>query len=101
MPQMSAVKTGQMSDVFCGDRQMSSVLSQQKTSVLSQPQTSVLTQQQTSLLLQEHSHLSCLRSLNCGNVPMFKSQKVGPALDRRKWFEMGPEWSPGPENPPK
>ena len=32
---------------------------------------------------------------------MFKSQKRGLALDWRKWSEMGPEWSPGPENPPK
>ena len=29
------------------------------------------------------------------------SQKVGLALNRRKWLEMGPEWSPGLENPPK
>ena len=31
---------------------------------------------------------------------MFKSQIVGLALNRRKWPEMGPEWSPGPENRP-
>ena len=31
---------------------------------------------------------------------MFKSQIVGLALNRQKWSEMGPEWSPGPENRP-
>ena len=31
---------------------------------------------------------------------MFKSQIGGLALNRRKWPEMGPEWSPGPENRP-
>ena len=31
---------------------------------------------------------------------MFKSQIVGLALNRRKWSEMGPESSPGLENPP-
>ena len=29
---------------------------------------------------------------------MFKSQIGGLALNRQKWSEMGPEWSPGPEN---
>ena len=49
---------------------------------------------------------SSLRRLNFGNVTMFKSQKfqlfnsqIGSlALNRRKWSEMGPEWSPDPEN---
>ena len=41
---------------------------------------------------------SLLRHLNCGNITMFKSQIGGLALNRRKWLEMGPEWSPGPEN---
>ena len=31
---------------------------------------------------------------------LFKSQIGGLALNRRKWPEMGPEWSPGPENGP-
>ena len=31
---------------------------------------------------------------------MFKSQIGGLALNRRKWSEMGPEWSPGLENRP-
>ena len=31
---------------------------------------------------------------------MFKSQIGGLALNRRKWPEVGPEWSPGPENRP-
>ena len=31
---------------------------------------------------------------------MFTSQIGGLALNRRKWPEMGPEWSPGPENRP-
>ena len=34
----------------------------------------------------------------CGTVTMFKSQIGGLALNRGKWPEMGPEWSPGPEN---
>ena len=46
------------------------------------------------------SQCSSLRSLNSGNVTMFKSQIGGLALNRRKWAEMGPEWSPGPENRP-
>ena len=41
---------------------------------------------------------SSLRHLNCGNVTMFKSQIGGLALNRRKWPEMDPDWSPGPEN---
>ena len=31
---------------------------------------------------------------------MLKSQIGGLALNGRKWSEMGPEWSPGLENPP-
>ena len=31
---------------------------------------------------------------------MFKSQIGGLALNRQKWFEMGPGWSPGLENRP-
>ena len=38
-----------------------------------------------------------LRSLNCGNITMSKSQIGSLALNRRKWHEMAPEWSPGPE----
>ena len=32
---------------------------------------------------------------------MLKSQIGGLALHMRKWFEMGPECSPGLENPPR
>ena len=32
---------------------------------------------------------------------MLKSQIVRLALNRQKWSEMGPEWSPGLKNPPK
>ena len=54
------------------------------------------------------SQCSSLRSLNCGNITMFKSQKsqlfrsqIGSlALNRRKWPEVGPEWSPGSESRP-
>ena len=42
-------------------------------------------------------HLSCLSSLN---ITMFKSQKIGPERNHQTWPEMGPEWSPGPENRP-
>ena len=31
---------------------------------------------------------------------MLKSQIVGLALNHQKWPQMGPEWSPGPENRP-
>ena len=43
---------------------------------------------------------SSLRSRNCPNITMLKSQIGGLALNRRKWPEMGPEGSPGPENRP-
>ena len=96
-------------------QQQTPVLSQQQTSVLSQQKTSILSQQQTCSLLQEQTSVVCqhtvlmseksqlsqcssLRSLNCGNVTMFKSQIGGLALNRRKWSGMGLEWSPGPEN---
>ena len=36
--------------------------------------------------------------VSIGNVTMFKSQIGGLALNQRKWSEVGPEWSPGPEN---
>ena len=82
-------------------RQDRCLLLRQDRCLLLQDQTSVLCQD-TMLKSQkpQPSHCSNLRSFNCGNVTMFKSQKVGPALDRRKWPEMGPEWSPGPENRP-
>ena len=41
-----------------------------------------------------------VRGLSFPNSTMFKSQKVGPAPNHQKWFEMGREWSPGPENRP-
>ena len=52
------------------------------------------------MLRSQKSHLCNLRSLNCGNVTLFKSQTGGLALNRRKRPEMCPEWSPGPENRP-
>ena len=63
----------------------------EQTSALSQH---TMLKSQTSQL----SQCSSLRSLNCGNVTMFKSQMGGLALNPRKCHKMGPEWSPGPEN---
>ena len=93
-------------------QQQTSVLSQQQTSVLSQQQTSVLSQQKTSILSQQKTRqlpasgrlLLCQSLTSVGQAPMhgqvtmFKSQIGGLALNRRKWPEMGPESSPGPEN---
>ena len=81
---MSAFETGQMSAAETG--QMSSAETRQMSTVARTDICFVSTQ------------CSCLRNLNCGNVTMFKSQISGLALNRRKWPEMGPEWSPGPEN---
>ena len=82
--QMSAAETGQMSSVARADICLVSTHSVEVSEVSSVPM----------------SQCSSLRSLNCGNVTMFKSQIGGLALNRRKWSEMGPEWSPGPENRP-
>ena len=61
-------------------------------------QKSVLPKQRSVCPKQRSALSQHVRGLNCGNITMFKSQKVGPAPNRRKWPEMGPEWSPGPEN---
>ena len=76
--QMSAVETGQMSAAETG--QMSSV-ARTDNCVVSTHHVGV-------------SEVSTVAS----NVTMFKSQIGGLALNQRKWPEMGPEWSPGPEN---
>ena len=72
---MSSVETGQMSAVETG--QMSAAETGQMSAVETGQMSAVETRQ------------------------MLKSQIGGLALDRRKWSEMGPEWSPGLENPPK
>ena len=82
-------------------RQDRCLLLRQDRCLLLHEQTSVLSQH--TLLRSQKSPLcqcSNLRSLNCGNVTMFNSQRGGLALNRRKWAEMGPESSPGPENRP-
>ena len=108
-------------------RQDRCLLLQEQTSVLSQhtifkSQKSQLRQchnvQGSEVSTVAMSQCSSLRSLNCGNVTMFKSQTSqlwqyhnvqvsevstvqvagGLALNRRKWPEMGREWSPDPEN---
>ena len=96
--QMSAVETGQMSAAETG--QMSSVT---RTDICLVSTHNVEVSEVSTVA---KSQCSSLRNLNCGNVTMFKSQKSqlfksqigGLALNRRKWPEMGPEWSPGPEN---
>ena len=114
--QMSAVETGQMSAAETG--QMSAVETGQMSAAETGQMSAVETRQMSSVartdicLVAAHnvevsegssrpkSQCSSLRSLNCGNVTMFKSQIGGLALNRRIWPEMGPEWSPGPENRP-
>ena len=83
---MSVLATEDMSDVETG--QMSAVDTRQMFSAAGTDICRVNTQ------------CSSLRSLNCGNVTMFKSQIGGLALNQRKLPEVGPEWSPGPENRP-
>ena len=90
--QMSAVETGQMSAAETG--QMSSVA---RTDICLVSTHNVDVSEVSSAPI---SQCSSLRSLNCGNVTMLKSQIGGLALNRRKWPEMGPEWSPGRENRP-
>ena len=95
---MSAVETGQMSAAETG-----------QTSSVARPDTCLVSTHDvevSEVSTVTMSQCSSLRSLNCGNVTMFKSQKPqlcksqigGLALNRRKWPEMGPEWSPGGEN---
>ena len=86
--QMSAVETGQMSAAETG--QMSAVETRQMSSVA---RTDICLVATHNVEVSEVSsgpmpHCSSLRNLNCGNVTMFKSQKVGPAPNRRKWSEM-------------
>ena len=76
---MSAAETGQMSAVARTDIRLVSIVDVQVSAV-------------------SISQCSSLRSLNYGNVTMFKSQKVGPAPNHQKWPEMVPEWPPGPAN---
>ena len=96
--EMSAVETGQMSAAETGH--MSSVA---RTDICLVSTHNVQVSEVSTVAM---SQCSSLRNLNCGNATMFKSQKSqlfksqigGLALSRRKWPEMGPEWSPGPEN---
>ena len=95
---MSSVETGQMSAVETG--QMSAAGTGQMSSA---PRTDICFVSTHNVEVSEvssgpMSQCSSLRSLNCGNVTMFKSQIGGLAPNRRKWPEMGPEWSPGLEN---
>ena len=95
--EMSAAETEQLSSVATG--QMSAVETRQMSSVA---RADICLFSTHNVEVSESSTVPLsLRSPNCGNVTMFKSQKVGPALNRRKWHEMGPEWSPGLENPTK
>ena len=91
--EMSAVETGQMSAAKTGH--MSSVA---RTDICVVPTHNV---EVSEISIVAISPCSNLRNLNCGNVTMCKSHKGGLALDRRKLSEMGPELSPGLENPPK
>ena len=106
--QMSAVETGQMSAAETG--QMSAVETRQMSSVartdicLVSTHNVEVSEVCTVPMFKSQKYALCqcssLRSLNCGNVTMFKSQIGGLALNPRNCFKMGPEWSPGPENRP-
>ena len=98
--QMSAVETGQMS--AAETRQMSAVETGQLSPVARTDIRLVSTYNVdvSEISIVPISQCSCLRNLNCGNVTVSKSQIGGLALTRRKWPEIGPEWSPGPENRP-
>ena len=89
--QMSAVETRQMSSVARTDISVASTHSDEVSEVFTVP---MLKSQKSQL-----SQCSSLRSLNCGDVTMFKSQIGGLALNHQKWSEMDPEWSPFLENP--
>ena len=80
--EMSVAETGQMSSVTRTDICLVSTHNVEASEVATVP------------ILQ----CSSLRNLNCGNITMFKSQIGGLALNHQKWLEMGPEWSPRPEN---
>ena len=92
---MSAVETGQMSAAEAG--QMSAVETRQMSSV-ARADICLVAAHNVDVSSGRMSQCSSLRSLNFGKVTMCKSQIGGLALNRRKWPEMGPEWSPGPEN---
>ena len=99
--QMSAVEMGQMSAVETGE--MSAAAETEKMSSVARTDISLVSKHNVEVSdvpAVSMAQCSSLTSLNCGNITMFKSQIVGLALNRRKWSEMGPEWSPGPENPP-
>ena len=91
----SAVETGQMSTSTAEAGQMSSVA---RTDICLVATDNVDVSEASIVPM---SQCSSLRSLNCGNITMFKSQIGGLPLNRQKLPEMGPEWSPGLENPPK
>ena len=94
---MSSVETGQMSAGETG--QMSAAETGQMPSV-ARTDICLVSIHNVDVSAVSISQCSNLRSLNYGNVTMFKSQIGGLALNRRKWPEMGPESSPGLENRP-
>ena len=120
--QMSAVETRQMSSVARTDICLAPTHNVQVPEISSAPMSqcsslrnvncpnTAMFKPQTCQLSQYHnvqvsdtsivaiSQCSSLRNLNCGNITMFKSQIGDLVPYRRKWPEMGPEWSPGPEN---
>ena len=70
------------------------LLRQDRCLLLRQDRCLLLRQDRCLLLRQDR----CLLLQYHNGITMFKSQMGGLALNRRKWPEMGPEWSPGPEN---
>ena len=99
---MSSVETGQMSAVETGQMTAAetSVLSQQRTSVLFRQQTIVVFSTQPNRLVPTED----ISSVGKGEVCPVPAIHIVDASDKgsgpksQKWLEMGPEWSPGPEN---
>ena len=90
--QMSAVETGQVSAAETG--QMSAFGTRRMPSGARKDVCLVSTHNV------EVSEVCSVPMFKSQKSQLFKSQKGGLALNRRKWPEMGPEWSPGSENRP-
>ena len=74
------------------------LLRQDRCLLLRQDRCLLLRQDRCFLLQEQTSVLSQHTMLMSEKSQLFKSQISGLALNQRKWPEMGPEWSPGPEN---
>ena len=105
--EMSAVEAGQMSALET--RKMSAAETGQMSAVETRQMSTFATGRCPVLILYiclvstADICLVSTRNVQVSEVSilaMFKSQIGGLALNRQKWLEVGPEWSPGPENRP-